>query len=103
MEAQAAGKIDGGNCSGGVVIIAGVAGKRLSLKSVLISTSAAANVLVRDESGTVLWPSMYLPVNGGISRDNLTRGRFGAAPGTGIVVKSSSADVLSAIIEAYLD
>jgi len=104
MEAAASGAKDKINASAGVVVVPGVAGQRLSLKSLFISCSAAAAVTILDEAGVVVWPTGYFPANGGLVRDNISRSRFRASQqGMGFVVKSSGADLLSCAIEAFVD
>ena len=91
------------NAVAGVVVVAAEAERRISLKSVVISTSAAATVWIEDEHRNIVFPKGYYPANGGIVITNLCRGRFKALVGDGLKVWSSGSDVLSCVIEAYND
>lgn len=102
--ATTAGRVDAVDASGaGVVVVAGVAGKRLGLASLVISASAACNVKVVDEEGHLVFPTLYFPANGGISSGEFTANSYNSDHGgKGLKIVASVAAVVSAAIEAYL-
>lgn len=99
-----ANRVDAVDASGaGVVVVAGVAGKRLGLASLVISVSAACNVKIVDEEGHLVFPTLYFPANGGISSGEFTANSYTSDHGgKGLKVVSSVANSISAAIEAYL-
>jgi hypothetical protein len=99
-----AGVVDAVDASGvGVVVVPGVAGKRLGLASLMISVSVACNVKVVDEEGHLVFPTLYFPANGGVSSGEFTANSYSSDHGgKGLKIMSSVANAVSAAIEAYL-
>jgi len=73
-----------------------------SLKRVIIITTVGAIVDIVDDDGVVVFAGGSYPATGGIAVDNLTQGLFRTKQiGKGFKVKSSTADLVTAIVEVY--
>jgi hypothetical protein len=85
----------------GVELLAAAPGVRYSLATLMISTSAPADVTLVDDLGNVVYPTVHAPADGGVVRESFEPDTHRAATGSALRVVSSTADVLSVSVEAY--
>ena len=86
--------INAADAAPALVLIAGVSGRTLSVKSVTISVTASASVAIEDSTGTDIFMFNALPAGGGVAR-NWDPGELPVTAGLGVSVLSSTSDAIS--------
>lgn len=89
--------------SAGVVVVPGVVGAFLAIRTLSIFTVAALRVWIEDENGAVVFPGGFYPANGGLDKTFATRSFRSPTAGKGLRVKSSGAGAVSCAIEAFVE
>ena len=89
--------------SAGVVVVPGVPGAFLAIRSLTILTGAALRVWIEDEDGRVVFPGGFYPADGGLDRVFTTRTFRSPTVGKGLRVRSSGAGAVSCAMEVFVD
>lgn len=92
--------ITGADTSSTTAVITGVTGRTFSLKDVTISVTAACTVTIEDSTGVDI-VTYILPARGGVDVHYDPDVYPVAASGRGVNVLSSTADVISAKVNAW--